>query len=185
MKIIACILTVVFLFTGCGRTSSELDAAMELRQKLLTGNCSFTADITADFGDELYCFRMDCNVDSCGNMIFSVVEPASIAGITGTISADDAKLTFDETVLSFPALAGGRLVPVIGPWVFMNTLRSGYLSGCGKEGDGLCILADDSYDDNSLQLNILTDAAAVPYQADIFWNQQRILFLQISNFAFL
>ena len=183
MKLICCVLTVILSFTGCGTTSSALDDAMELRQKLLTNCCSFVADITADYGDELYCFQMMCSTDTAGRMTFTVIEPASIAGITGEIRADDAKLTFSETVLSFPPLAGGRLAPVAGPWVFINTLRSGYLTGCGQEGDNLLILADDNYEDNALQLEILTDANMVPLQADIFWNQQRILSIQISDFV--
>ena len=101
----------------------------------------------------------------------------------GLTFGGDAKLTFSEIVLSFPPLAGGRLAPVAGPWVFINTLRSGYLTGCGQEGDNLLILADDNYEDNALHLEILTDANMVPLQADIFWNQQRILSIQISDFV--
>ena len=158
--------------------------ALTLREELLNADgCSFDALITADYGDELYCFQMMCSTDTAGRMTFTVIEPASIAGITGEIRADDAKLTFSETVLSFPPLAGGRLAPVAGPWVFINTLRSGYLTGCGQEGDNLLILADDNYEDNALQLEILTDANMVPLQADIFWNQQRILSIQISDFV--
>lgn len=185
MKVLPCILVVVLFFCGCGATSSELDSAMELRQKILTASCSFTTEVTADYGDEIYCFRMDCNTDTAGNMTFTVVEPASIAGITGEISTDFARLTFDGTVLSFPPLTEGKLSPVTAPWIFMKTLRSGYLSGCGKDGEGLRIFAADSYDDNALQLSILTDAATIPVQADIFWNQQRILTLQISDFVIL
>ena len=156
---------------------------MELRQKLLANGCSFTADITADYGDELYCFQMESTVDTAGTMTFTITEPASIADIAGTIHADDAKLSFDGTVLSFPMLADGRLAPVAGPWVFMNTLRSGYISACGKKQEGLLILADDSYSDNALQLEILTDAATIPLRAEIFWNQQRILSIQITDFV--
>ena len=183
MKSIILLLSVIILFSGCGCASSEIDAAMELRQRLLLGNCSFTAEITADYGDELYQFQMDCNTDTTGTMSFTVTEPASIAGITGTINAEDANLTFDKTVLSFPPLAGGRLSPVSSPWIFINTLRSGYLSACGKQADNLFILADDSYGDNALHLEILTTTNTIPIQADIFWNQQQIITLNIRNFV--
>jgi len=185
LKFIVYLLSCVFLLNGCSTSSSELDTAMDLREKMLTGSCSFIADITADYADALYCFRMDCSMDSAGTMTFSVIEPASIEGITGTISADSGKLTFDDAVLAFPILADDRLTPVAAPWIFVKTLRSGYLSGCGKEGEGLRIFVDDSYAENALQLEITMDAEAVPTQADIFWNQQRILSLQIDNFVIL
>ena len=185
MKLVCCILSVALILSGCAAISDELDLAMELRQKLLVKSCSFTSDITADYGDTLYNFQMQCKTDTAGNMTFTVTSPDTISGITGQISSTDAKLTFEGTVLTFPPLSGGKLAPVMAPWVFINTLRSGYLSGCGKEGEHYLILADDSYEENALQLEILTDNAMIPVQADIFWNQQRILSIQIRDFVIL
>ena len=182
MKRIFCIFIAMFLLNGCGTTTSEMDAAVELRQKLLVNSCSFVADITADYGDELYNFRVQCSADASGNMNFTVIAPDTISGITGCIDRDNAKLTFDDTVLSFPPLSDGKLAPAMAPWVFINTLRSGFLSACGKNGDLYLILADDSYADNALKLEIWADPALVPVSADIFWNQQRIVSIQISDF---
>ena len=182
MKRIFCILIAMFLLNGCGTTTSEMDAAIELRQKLLVNSCSFVADITADYGDTLYTFQMQCSVETSGNLTFTVIAPDTIAGITGQINHEDAKLTFDNTVLSFPPLSDGKLAPVMAPWVFMNTLRSGFMSACGKEGEEYLIFADDSYADNALHLEIRADSAMVPVGADIFWNQQRIVSIQISDF---
>ena len=182
MKIISCILTVMFLLTGCGTSTSEIDAVIELRQRLMVNSCSFVAEITADYGDTLYNFQMQCCADSTGSMTFTVISPDTIAGITGQINHEDAKLTFDDTVLSFPPLSDGQLAPVMAPWVFLNTLRSGFLSGCGTIGDQYLIYADDSYADNALHLEMITDSAMVPLGTDIFWNQQRIISIQISDF---
>ena len=185
MKFVIFLLSCIIVLTGCVTDTSELDAAMELRERMLTSSCSFTAEITADYAEELYHFRMDCSADSAGTLTFTVTEPTSIAGITGQIDATDAKLTFDDMILSFPVLADGRLTPIAGPWILINTLRSGYISACGKEGDGIRILADDSYAENALKLEIITNGENMPTQADIYWNRQRILCLQISNFVIL
>ena len=184
MKYLLCLFTVMVLLGGCSvNSSSDLDEVMALREKLLTGNCSFSAEVTADYGDSLSSFRMDCNTDAAGNLSFTITEPASIAGITGTIDATDAKLTFDGVVLSFPRLVEGQLTPITSPWVLIHTLRSGYLSGCGSVNDGICILVDDTYEENTLRLEILTDASLTPINADIYWNQNRILTLKISDFV--
>ena len=175
----------MLILSGCALNSNALDAALELRQTLLIKSCSFVADITADYGDEIYNFQMQCSTDTAGNMTFTVTSPETISGITGQIGSEDAKLTFDGTVLSFPPLSDDKLAPVMAPWVFMNALRSGYISGCGKSGDHFLILADDSYEENALQLEILADDTMCPVQADIFWNQQRILTVQICDFTIL
>ena len=156
---------------------------MELRRKLLLNSCTFVAKITADYGEELYNFQMQCSSDTTGTMTFTVTSPDSVSGISGQISSDSAKLTFDGTVLTFPPLAGGKVVPVTAPWIFIHTLRSGFLSACGSDGDNRLILADDSYEENALHLEILTDATMKPLQAEIFWNQQLILSIEISDFV--
>ena len=185
MKSIICCLTFVLLFTGCSNASAELDAVLDLREEILSNPCSFTAAITADYVDELYHFQMNCHVDTSGTMVFTVTKPDTLSDITGTINSETANLTFDDVIISFPPLADGRLSPVTGPWVFINTLRSGYISACSKEKDGYFILADDSYDDNALQLEILTDSTGTPIHAEIFWNQRRIITLKIRDFVIL
>ena len=171
------------MLTGCGSSGSELDEAMLLRKELLQQGCRFRATITADYGTDIYVFTLDCSADSAGTVSFSVTQPAAIAGITGRISDDGAALTFDDTVLAFPVLADGRLSPVCVPWVFLNTLRAGYLTGCGRAGEGLLICANDTYEENALYLEIETTCDRIPIRADIYWNQQRIICLEIADFV--
>lgn len=184
MKVAVAVILIVCLFCGCGAENDHMDLAMELRKKLLEAqSCSFTAVITADYGDALYTFHMACAANSAGSLQFTVTDPETIAGITGSISRDSAALTFDDKVLAFPMLADGELSPVSAPWIFLNTLRSGYLTGCSQEKDGLCIYIDDSFEDNPLHLMIYTDQDAVPVSAEIIWQERRILTLDIRDFT--
>jgi len=157
---------------------------MDLRKRIMEAqSCAFHADITADYGDVLYSFQMDCITTKEGDLSFTVVEPETIAGITGTISKDKALLTFDDKILAFPMLADGQLAPVIAPWIFYHTLQSGYISGCSKDEKGTLILLDDSFQSCPLHMEIQTDQDNAPTYAEIFWNQRRILSLEISDFA--
>lgn len=184
MKFAVAVLMIACMLGGCSTTDHQLDQAMELRKTILTAeSCTFGAVITADYGDKLYSFQMDCSADTSGNLSFTVTAPDTISGITGMISQEGAALTFDDKVLAFPMLADNQLSPVSAPWVFLSTLRSGYITGCSREDDTTCIYIDDSFEENPLYLEIYTDKDMNPIRAEIFWNQRRILSADILDFA--
>ena len=70
MKKTAWLLLVILLLTGCSGKREELDRAMGLRAKLLASGCSFRAEVTADYGDQLYTFTMDCRGEELGDLRF-------------------------------------------------------------------------------------------------------------------
>lgn len=185
MKRILAIFLLLFTLCGCNVTSSDMDDAMELRNRLLSGGCGFDVKITADYIEKVYKFRMNCSVDSHGTMTFSVTEPDSIAGISGSISDEDAKLTFNDQVLLFETIADGQITPVSAPWLLIRTLRSGYLKACGSYDGGLYIQIDDSYAEDALHLEVWTDENNIPVQAEIQWQGRRVLSMSVENFTFL
>ncbi len=155
---------------------------MALRSKILQAEeCSFSVDITADYGDKLHSFSMDCVGDAQGNVRFTVTAPETLAGITGTVSETGGKLTFDGTALCFPLLADGALSPVSGPWVLLKTLRGGYLTSVAQEEELLHLTINDSYADDALVLDIW--AGEAPVRAEILFDGRRILTLDVKDFS--
>ena len=185
MKRIIAAVCLLILLAGCSGKHEEMDRAMALRSKLLAQGAVFDAEITADYGEELYTFSMACQVDTHGKLTFSVTAPESICGIGGEISASGGALTFDGEALSFPLLADGQITPVAAPWVLMHTLRSGYLTSCGLEGDTLRIAIDDSYEEDALHLDIWLNGDDVPARGEILWQGRRILSVVVKNFRFV
>lgn len=184
MRIVSAVIMLVCLLSGCRATDDQLDRALELRKNILEAeSCAFQAIITADYSDALYTFQIECITDKIGDLQFKVNDPESISGITGSISQDNASLTFDDSILAFPMLADGQLTPVSSPWIFMKALRSGYLTACSEAGEGLCIYIDDSYEENPLHLEVYTDQNTVPIHVDIVWQERRVLSLDIQNFV--
>ena len=182
---LAVIVCLSLLLTGCSRRNS-LDHAIRLRTELLSGNgCSFQCEITADYGEKLYTFGMDCQADEEGNLAFSVTAPTTITGICGTVSDTKGGLTFDDRVLAFETIADGYLTPVSAPWVFLKTLKSGYIKSCIATEYGFCMEIDDTYQESSLQLRIYTDSKSVPTGGEIFWNNRRIITIQVDHFTIL
>lgn len=184
MKVFVAAVLSICMFCGCSTKDDTLGQALDLRKKLLSASvCSFSADIAADYGDIIHTFQVDCSVDEIGNLDFSVTYPESIAGICGLITNNGASLNFDDKVLAFPLQADGQISPVCAPWLFINALRGGYLSGFSKSDTGLCFYIDDSLHDYPLRFEIYTDLDAIPVHVDFVWENSRILSLNIKNFV--
>lgn len=181
-KTAAMLLAVLMLLCGCANAQNQINRAVELRSRLLGSSCSFTVAITADYGDKVHMFTMDCEGDPQGNITFTVTQPETISGITGTIDQDGGKLTFDDFALQFDLLADDQVSPVSAPWILLKTLRGGYLTSAGEEGDLLRVTINDSYEEDALQLDIWLDAENKPVQADVLYDGSRILSLTVSNF---
>lgn len=158
---------------------------MALRERMLTESCAFSAVMTADFGDKVYGFTLDCSSDTDGTVTFSVMAPDEISGIGGSIHADSGKLEFTDSVLSFPLLAEGEITPVSGPWILVSTLRGGYLSSCGMDGESLRLTIYDSYREDALLLDVWLNAENLPTRCDIFWQGRRVLSMDIKDFRFV
>ena len=185
MKRIVILLCALLLLTGCSGKNQELDRAMNLRSKLLSKTVAFDAKITADYGDKTYTFAMNCQVDSQGQLSFTVIEPELISGIKGTVSATGGKLTFDDTALAFPLMADEQLTPVSAPWILLKTLRGGYLTSANMEEELLHLTIDDSYEEDALQLDIWLNGENIPVRADILWKNRKFLSMEVKSFRFL
>lgn len=184
-KCAVCIL-LFLLLSGCSQQPDELETGMELRSKLLQASkCSFVADITADYGDKVHSFSMDCIVDSQGDLTFTVIKPDTISGISGTVNGKGGDFTFDEKVLHFELMAEDTLSPISAPWILMKTLRSGYIASACTENSMIRLSVDDSFDEDPLRLDIWLNAWNTPERADILHDGRRILSVSVADFEIL
>ena len=158
---------------------------MAFRNQLLESCCAFTAEITADYTDDLVSFTLDCAGDELGNLDFTVSEPLEIAGIGGTVKAGKGSLVYQDTVLAVPLLAQGELSPVSAPWILLCALRGGYIASAGTEGELLRVTVNDSFAGNTLLVDIWFDNLNMPQMAEVFWQGRRVLSIQIKDFQFV
>lgn len=184
MKKAGLIFVLLLVLTGCSQGPSELQQGLALRSKLSqASSITFHADITADYGQTVHNFSMACQSDSLGNLTFTVTAPETISGITGTVSQEGGKLTFEDTALQFDTLAEDQVTPVTAPWILVKTLLGGYLtSACTEEG-AVRLSIDDRYEEDALHLDIWLDEESLPSRADIFYDDRRILSLTVKNFT--
>ena len=183
MKRILTAVLIVLLMCGCTTGNAAYEQALGLRARLQSGGgCAFVADITADYGEYVYDFELDCVADCSGNIQFSVLSPDNIAGITGIISQSEGAITFDDKLLAFDLLADGCISPVSAPWIVMRSLLGGYIGSCTVNDSGYLIRIDDSYEEDSLKLELWTDQQMLPFRTDVMWQGRRVLAVNIKNF---
>ncbi len=164
--------------------NGELNTVLRVREKIQSSeSCSFTATVTADYGDEIYEFTMDCRFDNMGNMSFTLLHPQTIAGISGTVSDRGGTLTFDEKALAFETLADDLVTPVSAPWLMVRTLRGGYIKAAGKDGDNIHAVINDTYEEQALELDFWLNENGSPDYCQILWQGRRILSMKVENFV--
>lgn len=184
MRRVWAVALVLLMLCGCGEKNRELDKAMQFRDELLNAEkCAFDAEITADYAEEIHIFSMTVVSDGKGDVSFRVSQPEVISGIEGTIYQSQAALTFDDTLLAFPMLAEGQLAPVAAPWVLLKALRSGYISSVCKEGEGNRLTLLDSFEDDSLLLDVWFNTDWIPVRGEILYKGEKILTLLLENFT--
>ena len=182
MKRILAAFAALLLLCGCGKGNSEMDQALAFRTRLLSaGGCTFSCDVTADVGDAVYEFSMDCKYAD-GEGSFTVTAPESIAGISATVDNDGATLHFDDIELTLGEMAEGRIAPLGVPWLLGSAWQSDYISAAGKE-NGLCrVTILKGYDDDEITVETyLSDG--VPVRAEASVGGKRVLTMEISDFA--
>ena len=186
MKKLAALMIALVILTGCTGKREEMDRIMNLRAKLLgSEGCTFTAQITADYGDKLHEFTLFCEGNNDGDLGFRVEKPDTLTGITGRFKGSEGFLTFDDVALSFPLLADDQITPVSGPWILLKTLLGGYLTACTMEDELLHLTIHDSYEEDALQLEIWLSGENLPVRTEIVYDNRRILTMDIENFQIL
>ena len=178
-----CVLS-MFLF-GCSAENRQMERCISLRERLLVSGCAFRGKITADFGESVYSFTLECQTDAQGSLSFVVAEPEEISGISGVIHAGKGKLEYADAVLAFPLLADGTLSPVSVPWVLISALRGGYIVSCGRDGDYLLLTVHDTFADDALELDVWLGENNLPIKAEILWQGRRAVSIEVEDFRFV
>lgn len=184
-KCILCILALLLL-NGCTNQPKELETGLELRSKLQNSSgCSFTAQVTADYGDKLHEFTLECDAASDGNVFFCVQKPDSISGICGNITSEGGAINFTDTALHFPLLIDEQLSPISAPWILIHCITGGYLASSCMEGERMRLSIDDHYEEIPLRIDVWLDMGKRPDHAEILFNGRRILSMNVADFLIL
>ena len=182
---IVIILSIVFL-TGCTSADENLDRAMNLRTTVSKADqVQFQCTVTADYYDEVCSFVIDCVYDEYDQILFEVVEPNTISGISGVIDGKEGQFTFDDQILVFKPMDGGCLSPIFAPWFLLDAIEGGFIHSVSEHKEGYCVTYRDSFQDETLMIEVFLTKDDVPIKCEIYLGERRILLLEIRNFVFV
>ncbi len=158
--------------------------AIAFRSELIArGGCSFCAEITADYGQEVQHFTLECDVDGEGRVSFCVKEPDTIEGITGKTEGEKGSVTYDGLQLAFPLMVYDQISPVSAPalvaecWIKEFILSAGLSDAIYRVSYEKKIYGNDLLIDTYFEKDI-------PISAELCYNGYRIVNISITHFSF-
>ena len=147
-----------------------MQRALDFRTALLqSGGCAFT---------------MDCTWSPDGGAALTLTAPQTLEGIRAEVSADGARVVYEDTAVGFESLAGGRLAPMALPYLLGSSWYEGYISACGMENGLLRMTCLDGYGEEELAVDTWLDTqSGQPCRCEISYQGQTLLTAEISAFA--
>lgn len=182
-KLILLVLPLLLLL-GCS-AQTPAQPPLSFRTALLqAGGCCFTADITADYGQTVTNFTLQCTFSPETGAQLTVTEPASIAGITAHVDESAAYVSYDDTQLALGTLANGTLAPLAAPYVLGQCWAGEYIDSTGKDGEFLRATYRMGYEEAELIVDTwFSDDPFVPVCAEISFDGRMILRAALSDFS--
>ena len=178
------ILMTMLLLCGCEKkTDASMQQALDFRSALMAaGGCTFSADFTADYGDEIVRFSADC---ACGKdgVTMTVTAPETLRGICAAVDDADARVIFDETEIALDLMAG-RLAPLSAPYLLYAAWTEDYLQFTGREDGQLRITVLHGYNDEELTVDTWLGAEKIPLRSEIAADGETLIFAEITAFQF-
>ena len=135
---------------------------------LQSGGCSFTAAITADYGESAA----------------SLTEPESIAGIQAQVKDTAASVSYDGMQLGLGSLANGNLAPLAAPYVLGQCWAGEYIDATGTEDGLLRTTYRMGYEEKELVVDTwFSQEPLAPVRAELSFEGRMVLRADISAFS--
>ena len=139
-----CVPMIALLLAGCGRleVSEAEQLALAVRGEYLElESCSAALEITADYGQRVYQFEMDAQVQG-EDAVLTLTAPETVAGLTARWAGEAGTLEYDGVAVETGSLDPEGLDPVSAFPVLLEAARSGYMAACALEEDGAVLRVD-------------------------------------------
>ena len=139
------ILALLLALSACGGGAEGSQAeqlALELRGAYLAlEGCTASIEVTADYGQRVYQFEMDAQVQG-EDAVLTLTAPETVAGLTARWAGEAGTLEYDGVAVETGSLDPEGLDPVSAFPVLLEAARSGYLTACALEEDGAVLRVD-------------------------------------------
>jgi outer membrane lipoprotein-sorting protein len=181
-------MTALFLLlAACAAGGGKAEErALEARTRMISmERCSFTAEISADYGNRTYDFTVTASYQKDGESILSVTKPDSLSGISVTYSS----LSFDGARIETGSLSSQGLSPLSAFPALLAAARTGDIAETGFETLGgieaICFTCRESADGETLEQKLWFDpATGAPLRGEILVNGDLAIACVFTQFQF-
>ena len=174
------VLMIAALLTGCGGANAEERIEKQRDDLAAAQEISFTADVTANFENEVFQCTLRCTATP-EEVVVEAVEPELIAGVRARMAAGEATLEYEGVILSIGGKAGGPLAAM--PILFA-ALKSGHVIRAWAEQDGE-LYAAELYAHDDYALTMWFDAENLaPVHASLSEDGAEFLGCEIRDFHY-
>lgn len=179
---IAVPMLLLLLLCACGAGETSAQTPVRFRTSLTeAGGCDFAAAVTADYGDYIRQFSLNCSAE-IGNTTLTVTAPDNAAGITAAVSGDKATVSFGDTILAVEEFSTRKISPMAAPYILERAWSTGYISSTGMDGEWEAVEYLLGY--GSDQLTILTCfSGQLPLRAEISDGESTLIICEITDFT--
>lgn len=172
----------VLLCVGCSQEEKLLEEAIDFRAQLVqAGGCSFQSQVTADFGDNVEEFTLDCQGDTEGTLHMTVLEPEVLSGITAEVSDGGGKITYDGLSVDFGLVAQGNVSPAAAGGLVLDAWLNGYISAAGQEDEFYRVTYKKDFEEKQVVVETYFKNG-LPNYAEVCYNNQGVLKLHFTEF---
>jgi len=178
-------LMISLLLTGCGSLGAE-GKLKDRRESLAeAGEISFTADVTANLGSEVFDCTLNCTWTP-EKLRLEVTAPESIAGIRTEFSDGKLSLGFGDVLLGVGTAEDGEITPVSAVPMLISALQSGFFRKVWRERDGeTALLAADIYLSETGALTVwFAEDSLNPVHAEFSQEGSTVLKSTIRDFTY-
>ena len=128
-------LMISLLLSGCGSAGVQQKIAEQNEKLAAAEELSFTADITANIGDEVFECSLACAFDK-ETVTAEVLAPESVAGVRARVADGSVALEYEGLSLGVGTAGLDSITPIGAVPLLVQALRSGFLQRCWTERDG-------------------------------------------------
>ena len=178
-------LMISLLLSGCGSAGVQRKIAEQNQRFAAAEALSFTADVTANLGAEVFDCTLACAF--AGEAVtVEVLAPESVAGIRARVEDGSVALEYEGLSLGVGTAGLDDITPVGAGPLLIQALRSGFLQRCWTERDGdRALLVAQVYDSDLAALTLRYDGETLtPLHWEVSQDGAVVLRCEIRDFTY-
>ena len=173
----------LLLLCACGAAKESAQTPILFRTGLMeSGGCGFTLELRADYGDYVRDFTLECRSTVGGDTELTVMEPEIARGITASVGGEDARVSYDDTILALEDVSSRPISPLAAPYLLAQAWTQGYIDSVGAldTGEEVCYLL--GYGGRQLEVRTLF-ADGTPVRGEITDGENTLVSCEIRDFT--